>query len=229
MIPIRARRRSASLPFLTWTLMLTCTAVMVRLALLPDARATSIFGALAVVPARLFSTPFQPGQLITLVTSAFLHAGWVHLIGNLIFLWVFGPVVESRIGRLAFGALYFASGIAGALCFALISPASTTPLVGASAAIAGVLGAAIVLDPTAEITAIIPLVVWFEVAELPAAFMIGMWFLLQVASAVAPVVEGAGATIAWTAHIGGFVLGAAVALVANGGRISTTARSRRAV
>jgi len=187
---------------------------MVRLALLPDERAIAVLEALGVVPARFLAAPLSPAQLVTLVTSSFLHAGWVHLGGNMLYLAVFGPTVEMHLGRARYMLLYLAAGAAGALLHTLAHPTSTLPLVGASGAIAGILGAHIVLEPRGKITTLIPIVVYVEVASLPAAFVIAFWFALQVTSLLAPVAEGGASTVAWYAHIGGFVVGAAIATAA---------------
>lgn len=199
--------------------MALCVAALVRLALMPAEYAAAIFDALAVVPARLLALPWDPMQALTLVTSAFLHAGWVHLIGNMLYLLVFGPLVEWQLGRLRFLALYLAAGVAGALLHAVVFATSGVPLVGASAAIAGVLGAHLVLEPRARITTAIPVVIFFELASLPAWFVITLWFALQLASALASVSGAAAAgaaSVAWFAHLGGFALGALMAAVAQG-------------
>lgn len=140
MIPIRTERRLSGRPVVTWIIGLICSAAMVRLVLMPDDRAVAALEALGVVPARFLAAPLSPAQLVTLVTSAFLHAGWVHLGGNLLYLAVFGPTVEIRLGRLRYTLLYLVSGAAGALLHTLTHPTSTVPLVGASGAIAGILG-----------------------------------------------------------------------------------------
>jgi len=214
MIPIRTEQRLSGLPYVTWLVGLACIAAMVRLALLPDERAIAVLEALGVVPARFLAAPLSPAQLVTLVTSSFLHAGWVHLGGNMLYLAVFGPTVEMHLGRARYMLLYLAAGAAGALLHTLAHPTSTLPLVGASGAIAGILGAHIVLEPRGKITTLIPIVVYVEVASLPAAFVIAFWFALQVTSLLAPVAEGGASTVAWYAHIGGFVVGAAIATAA---------------
>lgn len=187
---------------------------MVRLAgVQPASRASAIVEALAVVPARFIADPLSPAQLVTLVTSCFLHAGWLHLGGNLLYLLVFGPAVEARLGRLRFAALYLAAGAAGALAHTLVNPDSTTPLVGASGAIAGLLGAHLVLEPRTQVTTLIPALVIFEVASLPAAFVIAVWFVGQAAAGLAPIAATADAeTTAWFAHLGGFAAGCLLAL-----------------
>lgn len=212
MIPIRAESRPVGPVFAVWVIGLACVAALVRLAYMDDAQAVAVITALAVVPERFLAQPFAPDQLFTLVSSAFLHAGWLHLIGNLLYLSVFGPTVEARLGWLRFSLLYLASGAAGALVHIVLNPDSAIPLVGASGAIAGVLGAHLMLRPRSQITTVIPVIVFIEVASLPAAFVIAFWFVLQVASAVAPVSAELTQQVAWLAHIGGFAAGALLAL-----------------
>lgn len=219
MIPIRSEMRTAEPALVTWLLAAACAAVIVRLAFMPPERAEAVFTALALVPARLLATPFQVAQLLTLVTSAFLHAGWIHLASNLLYLLVFGPVVESRLGWLRYLALYVGAGCTGGLAHALTHPTSLVPLVGASGAIAGVLGAHLVLAPRAKITTVIPVVIFIEIASLPAAFVIALWFGLQLAWAFAPVASGATSdSIAWFTHLGGFAFGLVFAAMFRGPR-----------
>lgn len=211
-----------------WIVAILCVAALVRLATLPDARAAAIVAALGVTPSRLLASPLSPAQLLTLAVSPFLHAGWIHLAGNLLYLLVFGPAVHERLGTRGFVALYLAGGVAGAVAHSLAHPASTAPLVGASGAIAAVLGAHLLLEPRAKVTTLVPVLVFFEVAALPAAFVIALWFALQLASAVAPVADVA-LPIAWYAHIGGFVLGlvgASLFVTSNAARIGSKHRRR---
>jgi membrane associated rhomboid family serine protease len=170
----------------------------------------------------LLADPLAPEQLVTLVTSAFLHAGWVHLAGNLLYLIVFGPIVESRLGALRFSLLFVASGMVGAVAHVMAGPESSVPMVGASGAIAGVLGAHVVLEPRSRITTVVPVIVFVEVAVLPAAFVIALWFVLQLASALAPVApQATEGQVAWFAHLGGFVTGAVLSRIAAAGRKGT--------
>lgn len=214
---------------------LLCAGALLRLAMLPAPRASTIVTALGLVPQRFLSDPFAPEQLVTLVTCCFLHAGWVHLGGNLLFLAVFGPVVEDALGWRRFLVVYLAAGAAGALAHLWVTPESPVPLVGASGAIAGVLGAHLVLEPRGRITTVIPVIVFFEVASIPAAFVIGLWFLTQLASGLAPVGDTA-QHVAWFAHLGGFMAGAALTLPVvtaralkkrRQGRVSGRGRARR--
>ncbi len=234
MIPLRSEQRLRIIPLATILIAALCAAAMLRLASLEPNRANSIIVALALVPSRFFASALSPGQLVTTVTSTFLHAGWLHLIGNLVFLAAFGPAVEARLGWRRFVLLYLVCGVAGALAHALVNPVSAQPLVGASGAIAGVLGAHLVLAPRDRITTLVPVGFFFEVASLPAAFVIGLWFLLQLASGIAPVVPGsASASVAWYAHLAGFATGLALALplakasTKRPGRASKPARTSR--
>lgn len=189
-----------------WLLAVVCTAVLVRLAMLPPERSAAIVMQLGLVPARLIDSGFGFAQLTTLITCCFLHAGWVHLGGNLLFLLVFGPTVEAVLGHGRFLALFLLSGVAGAAAQVAVAPTSTVPVVGASGAIAGILGAHLILEPRAKVTTVIPVLIIFEVASLPAAFVIGAWFLMQLASGLAPV-AGTAQNVAWFAHLGGFAAG----------------------
>jgi len=143
----------------------------------------------------------------SVLTAMFLHGGWLHLLGNMLFLWVFGNNVEDRFGRLRFLLFYLACGYISAYGYALGSPLSHTPLVGASGAIAGVLGAYAVLYPRARVTTLVAIIP----VRLPAWFVLGFWFVLQWFYSVANV-SGSGG-VAYLAHVYGFVAGLAVALV----------------
>lgn len=211
MIPIRSQNKLKRFPALTIVFAVACAAVMIRLATMSDSRAGAIVEALAVVPTRLLRAAAEPGQLLTLVTASFMHAGWIHLIGNLLYLGVFGPPAEDRLGHTRFAAIYLASGVIGLATHVATHPHSSVPLVGASAAIAGILGANLVLLPRTKITAVVPVLVSVEVASLPAAFLIGVWALLQAAAAVSNGTHAA-TTVAFEAHLGGFIAGAALAL-----------------
>lgn len=211
MIPLRAQTRGPHRVVVVWVILALCVAALARLATLPEDRALEILTALAVVPARLLAAPLS-SQLLTLLTSCFLHAGWVHLASNMLFLAVFGPPVESRAGWAGFLVLYLVSGVAGAIAFALLNPISTVPLVGASGAIAGVLGAHLVLDPRGRITTLVPAFISIEIASLPAVFVIALWFATQIVSHLASVAPSASTQgVAWSAHIAGFVAGGLMA------------------
>lgn len=158
-------------------------------------------------PAGWGSGPCRPGGLgwESLVTSMFLHGSWLHLVGNLWFLWIFGNNVEDSMGHLHFFAFYLVTGVAAALAHVVADPASTVPMVGASGAISAVMGAYLVLYPRARVATLFWIVVFVRVVQLPAWVILGYWFLLQLASTGT---AGTGGGVAYAAHVGGFAAGA---------------------
>lgn len=148
----------------------------------------------------------DPGrQASHLITSMFLHGGWMHLIGNMWFLWIFGNNVEDSMGRLRFLAFYLLTGLAAALGQVIASPDSIIPMVGASGAISGVMGAYLVLYPRVRVYALVPIFIFFTSIALPAWAMLGYWFFIQLVSGLVSNSEMGG--VAFWAHIGGFVAG----------------------
>ncbi len=143
----------------------------------------------------------------TVVTSMFLHGGWMHLLGNLWFLWVFGNNVEDSMGRGRYLAFYLLCGIAAALAQVALDPASTIPMVGASGAISGVMGAYVLLYPRVRVHLLLFLFIYITTFTLPAWAMLGYWFLIQLVSGAATIGAEGGGTAFW-AHVGGFVAGA---------------------
>ena len=171
------------------------------------------------IPAR-FVNPgayqYVPWEVaVTLVSSLFLHGGFVHLIGNLIYLWVFGGAIEDALGRTRFLVLYLACGAMGSLTHTLLFPGSAIPSIGASGSIAGLLGAFLVLRWSARIVTLFPLVVYWAMAEIPAALFLPVWLGMQFFNGFLSLQSARGtqevAGIAWWAHVGGFVFGALLA------------------
>lgn len=157
-----------------------------------------------VVPARL--------DVLTLFTSMFLHSGWMHFLGNMLFLWIFGDNVEDRLGHVRFVLFYVLCGVAAAAAHVYMNPASKLPTIGASGAIAGVMGGYFVLYPQSRVLALVPLFIIWEVIEVPAILFLGLWFLMQFflgvgSMAVKSGVETGG--VAFWAHIAGFIVGMA--------------------
>lgn len=150
-----------------------------------------------------------PAVLVTMLTSLFLHAGWLHLLSNLIYLGVFGPPVERRIGGARFVALYFGSGLVGSLAYLAAQPASDTPAIGASGAIAGVIAAHLVLYPGATLGSLAPVLFLRVVETAPTLLLLLVWLATQLFSSVASLTATPG--IAWWAHLGGFASGLALA------------------
>ncbi len=147
---------------------------------------------------------------LTLITSMFLHGSLLHVLGNMLYLWVFGDNVEGAMGRGRFIAFYLLCGIAAGLAQMALSPHSTIPQIGASGAIAGVLGAYFMLFPTSRILTVIPIFFFIRLISIPAVVVLGIWILLQVISSATSL--GAGSGVAWFAHIGGFAAGMALAV-----------------
>lgn len=178
-----------------------------------------------VVPARINLA--MPSEWFTLLSSMFLHGGWMHLIGNMWFLWIFGDNVEDRLGHARFLIFYLVAGIAAALTQVWFSAQSQLPLVGASGAIAGVLGAYFVYYPTARVLTLIPLGFFSEMIEVPAFFFLGIWFLMQafsgtLALSVAVETQREVGGVAWWAHAGGFLGGIIIALISRRRRLRRT-------
>jgi len=155
--------------------------------------------------------PGGKSVLVSLFTSMFLHGGFLHLAGNMLYLWVFGNNVEDRMGPIPFLVFYLAAGVVAAYAQVLPDPDSLTPLVGASGAIAGALGAYLVIFPHARVLTLVPIFFFLQLIELPAILVLGFWFVLQALQGVGSLQAETG--VAWFAHIGGFLLGAAIALL----------------
>jgi membrane associated rhomboid family serine protease len=167
----------------------------------------------AMVPAyvsRMHAMPRETDVLATLITSMFLHANVLHVAGNMLYLFIFGPAVEERLGHVRYLAFYLIAGIVAGLATVAMAPASQVAVIGASGAIAGVLGAYLVLFPGARITTILPIFVFVRFIKVPAIFYLLLWFAVQLyaglaSGATGPLVGG----VAWWAHVGGFLFGVA--------------------
>ncbi len=141
-----------------------------------------------------------------LVTSMFLHGGWTHVIGNLWFLWIFGDNVEDRLGHIRYLAFYLLCGVAAGALQVLVAPGSRIPVIGASGAIAGILGAYVLFFPTAKVTTVVPVLIFLHYAEIPAFLYLGVWFMTQVYAGSLSLGANFGG-VAWWAHVGGFLTG----------------------
>lgn len=195
-------------PWVTWGLIGINVAVFVLVALPLSGRGEygPFVEAFGYVPAR--------PSVVTLFTSMFLHAGFMHLAGNMLFLWIFGDNVEHRLGRFFFLVVYLATGAAGTLLFALLESGSTTPLVGASGAISGVLGCYFVFFPRNVVKVAVLLLIFLRVFVVPARWVLGFYLVVQN---VLPLLFQARSQVAYGAHFGGFVAGALVAWIAERG------------
>ena len=156
---------------------------------------------------------------ITILTSMFMHAGWMHIIGNMVFLWAFGPEVEDAMGPLRYLAFYLLSGLAASLAQIALMPHSTVPNLGASGAIAGVMGAFLITYPRDQIRTLVFFGWFFNTTFIPAALLIGLWFVIQLFSQVGSVAGAqSGGGVAYAAHVGGFIFGAAMGRLFEGFR-----------
>ena len=213
MFPIRDTVPTRHVPFATWGLIAVNVFFFIReLALPPEAAEQMIF-LFGLVPARFTSPGWAasvgfPHSYVPFITTMFLHGGWLHLIGNMWVLWIFGDNVEDRMGPLRFLVFYFGCGIAAGVIHVVTNAGSRVPAVGASGAIAGVMAAYLALYPRARILAMFPIVFWPIFFYVPAWIYLGFWFLIQFFSgtlAIATRTQVSG--IAWWAHIGGFATG----------------------
>jgi membrane associated rhomboid family serine protease len=214
MIPLRDDIPSSTYPYVTVSLLVLNVAVFLYQLTLDVNGLERFIYATAAIPAEITSmSEVRPVNVLpvelTLVTAMFVHGGLLHLGGNMLFLWIFGDNVEDRFGHLRFLFFYVAAGVAASMVHILIEPGSVVPMVGASGAIAGVLGAYFMIFPRAQVQTLVILPLFISMARLPAVLFLGFWFLFQVLSSGI----SAGAGVAWFAHIGGFVAGIVVALM----------------
>jgi membrane associated rhomboid family serine protease len=204
MIPLRDVIPSRTTPYITTTIIILNAIAWLFEVSLPQDTLNQFIGTYGVVPA-YFSPP-------TLITSMFLHGSWMHVIGNMWYLWIFGDNVEDRVGHGRFIVFYLLCGTAAAIGQIVMDPTSTLPTIGASGAIAGVMGAYFVLYPQSRVLTLIPLIIFWEVIELPAYILLGFWFVMQLFSAGAIAVtassHGSGG-VAFAAHVAGFLVGMA--------------------
>jgi membrane associated rhomboid family serine protease len=212
MIPISDDNPARLRPYATWTLVGLCVAVFFWQLTFDEPAEERLIETLGFVPVSLTGALGSSGEgtplaWLTLVTSMFLHGGFLHLGGNMLYLWIFGNNVEDAMGHVRFLAFYFVCGIAAALSQALSEPDSAIPMVGASGAISGVLASYALIFPRARVNVIIPLGIIFYPLKISAVYVIGFWFLLQLLNLIGP--PQAGGT-AWWAHVGGFAAGLAL-------------------
>ena len=211
MIPISDELRRQRVPLVTYALIgINIVAFLFQLTLGREVQ--SLFMTFGAVPARITSPASSPLVYVTLLTSMFLHGGWAHLIGNLLYLGIFGDNVEDAMGHSWYTLFYLAAGVAAGIAQVATAPSSTIPAIGASGAIAGVLGVYLVLHPTAPVRVLVPTFFFMRVARLPAILVLGMWFVIQLFNGALSLGVRTMATggVAWFAHIGGFVAGLVV-------------------
>lgn len=213
MIPLRDNTRSRTFPVIVYGIIVVCVGVFIyTLRLDTEVAQRSFFATYGAVPASVTAGPW-PEAWRGLVTSTFMHGSWMHLGGNMLYLWIFGDNVEDAMGHLRFLAFYLVAGIVAALAHIAAHPASAFPLVGASGAIAGVLGAYLILYPRARILSLLVLGIFIRLVDLPAILVLAFWFLLQLLEGIGALRNPDVTTVAWWAHVGGFATGAVLVLV----------------
>lgn len=234
MIPLRDNIPSQTVPFVNYLLIAACTVVFLLQLSVGDQEA-SLMEQYGMIPARVrnpdaqikllgrgyvqsedgvrlidFTRPAAPSAvppLLTLLTCIFLHGGWMHFLGNVWFLWIFGDNVEDRFGHGRYLLFYLGSGIAASVAHLLSAPDSLVPTIGASGAIAGVMGAYFVLYPKALVEAVVPIFILIQIMVLPAWLFLGVWFAMQFFNGTFAIGTTSSGGVAWWAHIGGFVVG----------------------
>ena len=222
MIPLRDANPTRRLPVVTITLVAACAIAFAwELGVLAqggDAALARFVDDHGVVPAELVAAlgrgDLVSGPVLDVFTSMFLHAGWLHLLGNLLYLWIFGNNVEDRMGRPTYLVFYLLGGVAAVAAQTLIDPSSEVPMIGASGAISAALGAYLVLYPRARVQSLVFLGFFYQLIAVPAVIVLGFWFVLQVVDGIGSLgaTTGADGGVAVFAHIGGFLVGAVLAL-----------------
>ena len=214
MIPFKDNLPSRTYPLITLLLIGTNLLVFLYELSVPEGQLAAFFELNGLVPSRIKDIGVQPlsiglAVIRAALRSMFLHAGWLHLIGNMWYLWIFGDNVEDRMGHLRFLSFYLLCGIAASLTHLALHSHSSVPTIGASGAVAGVLGAYLISYPFARILTVIPLIIVWPVIHLPAIVVLGFWFVAQILNGTGELAaNGAQAAgIAWWAHIGGFLSG----------------------
>jgi membrane associated rhomboid family serine protease len=206
LIPYKDDNPTQIFPFFT-ILFIGLNIVVFMFELVTDAQ--SIVFSFGAVPAALLSfktaQPVHPA--LTVITAMFLHGGFLHLAGNMLYLWIFGNNIEDRLGHLRFVVFYVLCGFISAYAHAITEPRSIVPMIGASGAVAGILGAYILLFPRAQVFTVIFLGFFVQVVRLPALIVIGFWAIIQVVNGIIEKGMMDQAGVAWFAHIGGFVFG----------------------
>jgi rhomboid family protein len=224
-IPLRDANPTRRTPIVTLTLITACfVAFAYELGILASSGESGLdrfFGQYGLVPADLTGSvaagAWLSAPVVAIFTSLFLHGGWLHVLGNMLYLWIFGNNIEDRLGRPFFLAFYLLGGVVAGLTQVAIAPGSNVPLIGASGAIAATLGAYLVLYPRARILSLVFLGFFYQLIEVPAILVLGFWFVLQLIDGVASLgATNAQGGVAFFAHIGGFVAGALVAAALRG-------------
>jgi membrane associated rhomboid family serine protease len=223
MIPIRDEIPTRETPVVTYLLIAVNVLVGLWMFLMPESALETFVNQYAMVPAH-FADGVDAGDILTIFTSMFMHAGFAHLAGNMLYLWIFGDNVEDRLGHFRYLIFYLVGGVAADLTHLATNGGSAVPTVGASGAIAAVLGAYLLYYPGSQVATYVPLGRFYRLTLVPAAIVLGLWFLLQLFEGVLSFGGGDVGGVAVWAHVGGFVAGMVMAALTPAER-----RSGRAV
>lgn len=214
MIPIRDEIKTKRIPFVNYTLIAINIIVFLIMVLNP-AKIDSIVMGNALIPTDV-TQGFKISVLKNFITAMFMHAGWMHLISNMLYLWIFGDNIEDRLGHVGYLLFYLAAGIFASGLHIFFNPTSNVPSLGASGAIAGVLGAYLIFYPQSKVYTFIPFGYFMRLRPLPAIVVLGLWFVMQIFSGVGSMMaQGQGGGVAYWAHIGGFVFGLLIGFLFN--------------
>lgn len=212
MFPLHDDNPTRRTPFVTVGLIVACALVFLWQISLDDFGQRHAVFALGAIPAVLFDAARLPAELaivpawMTVFTSMFMHGGWMHVIGNMLYLWIFGNNVEDAMGPVRFTCFYLVCGLLAFVAHAAPNPDSQAPLIGASGAVSGVLGAYLLLYPHARVLVAIPFGIFIHTMRIRAVWVLGGWFVLQLFHSALG--DGSGGGVAWGAHVGGFLAGA---------------------
>ena len=255
MIPLRDSIPSRTIPFVNYAMIAICSLVFLAQLTAKDG-GRKLIEQFGMVPARVSNpdvesivieqrvavptdrgiqeqiirqelAPAAIAPVLTIITCMFLHGGWMHFLGNVWFLYVFGDNVEDRLGHIGYLLMYLATGVLASLAHLLTGPESPIPTIGASGAIAGVMGAYAWLYPHSKVLALLPLIVIMQTFVLPAPIFLLIWFGFQIYNGVAAAASGAAGGVAWWALVGGFVGGAAVALMVGRSNVPDDASNQK--
>lgn len=215
MIPIRDQLTTRKVPIVNYALIALNILVFI-LQWLSGGQSEALTYEFALIPTQFLAAPANPANILDIFTSMFMHAGFLHLAGNMLYLWIFGDNVEDRLGSIRYLLFYLGGGVVASLTHVFTNPNSSLPTVGASGAIAAVLGAYLVLYPRSRILTFIPIGYFMRLKLVPAAIVLGVWFVLQLFNGVLSLGQAdVGGTAFW-AHIGGFVAGLLMGWVVKG-------------
>lgn len=216
MIPLKDVNPSVKVPFFTYIL-ISFNVLIFIFELSLGENLVSFLKVFGVIPERFIHNflnyPFDFSNYFPILTSLFLHGGFLHLLGNMLSLWIFGDNVEDKLGHFFYIIFYFLSGIGASIAHIIFNFSSQIPTIGASGAIAGVMGAYFYFFPRARVLTLIPIFFFIQIVEIPAFIFLGLWFALQIFSGALSFGVSSTGGVAWWAHIGGFIFGYLFALI----------------